>query len=391
MPRLPVSASSASTVVMDGRRVVSFGGCNYLGLAHDPEVAHAAIEAIARYGLSTSASRETTGNTLEHDDLEREVAAFVGLPAAVVVPDGYSANLAAAQALAPEHPVALLDRRAHRSMRDAAAAASMRAVEFDHRDASSARAALESLGPTAGAAVFTDGVFATDGGVAPVGELLAALRPGMDTLVVDDCHGLGVMGPGGRGTLAALGIRHDRVVLTSTLAKGIGCHGGVVAGTRVLVEAVRSRSSAYICTTPTSPAVIAGARAAVRVLAACPQRVERLRANAARLTDAIRAAGLAVQDWPTPIRAFVIADAAGRPDPASMRVAHARLLERGYLAPLITYPGGPWPLYFRLSITSEHRREQIEGLGEAMAEVVASVAPPAVVGRGPETPARLTA
>ncbi|MFN0133193.1 MAG: aminotransferase class I/II-fold pyridoxal phosphate-dependent enzyme [Phycisphaerales bacterium] len=389
MPRLPVSASSATTVTLDGRRVVSFGGCNYLGLAHHPDVIAAAIAGISDFGLSTSASRETTGNTTAHDELERDLAAFVGLAAAVVVPDGYSANLAAAQALAPEHPIALIDRRAHRSIRDAAACAGMRVIEFEHRDADSAARVLADLDPATAAAIFTDGVFATDGGVAPLRALLAAMRPSADTLVVDDCHGLGVLGPGGRGTLASLGVRDDRIVLTSTLAKGIGCHGGMVGGTRSLVDAVRSRASAYVCTTPASPALACAARASIRVLRAEPERVERLHANAERLSAVIRHAGLQASEFATPIRAFVVADAFGRPDAAAMRATHAFLLEQGFLAPLITYPGGPWPLYFRLSVTSEHRPEQIEALGEALADAMARR--PAVVARTPDAPARLTA
>ena len=162
MPRLSVSQASPTSAVIGGRSVISFGGCNYLGLAHHPDVHAALIEALGQFGLSTSASRETTGNTTAHDQLEAAACRFLGFPAAVVVPDGYTANLAIAQVLAPSHPIALVDRRSHKSIREAIAGAGSTLIEYDHRDARHAAQLVERY-KGEGVSVFTDGVFTADG------------------------------------------------------------------------------------------------------------------------------------------------------------------------------------------------------------------------------------
>lgn len=359
MPRFPVSGATATHVLLNGREVLSFGGCNYLGLAHHPGVLAATVKALARFGLSTSASRETTGNTAVHDELERVLREFLDLPAAVVVPDGYLANLAAAQALAQDHRVAVIDSRSHRSIREAATVAGMEIHEFEHQSPGSAAELVARHGPR-GVAVFTDGVFTADGGLAPVPGLLSTLPLRGATLVVDDCHGFCVMGERGAGTLSHFGVADLRVVFTTTLAKGLGCHGGVVAGGQWIADRVRSSASAYICTTPTSPAVIAGAVEAVGVVQREPERLARLRENALRLAAGLNRLGLAVSRTPTPINAFVLGSA------EQMRRLHEDLLAEGVLAPLISYPGGPAPCYFRLSVTSEHKPEHVDRLLSAL-------------------------
>lgn len=359
MPRLPATAMTATTMVLNGREVLHFGGCNYLGLAQHPAVLAAVSEGLARFGLSTGASRETTGNTIVHDELERDASAFLGLAAAVVTLDGYTANLAAAKAVAADHDVALFDARAHESMREAIAASGMSAVPYDHRSVDSA---AERIARHAGAriALFTDGVFAADGALAPLPDLLAAL-PADGTLVVDDCHGFGVLGPGGRGVVTHLGLNDDRVLVTATFAKAMGCHGGLVAGPASLIETVRARGSAYIGATPTPPAVAGAARTALRVLTDEPERLERLRRNSTDLRASLRGLGLQLAETPTPIFAFVL------DPPSRMADLHRELLDEGILAPLIGYPGGPASSYFRLAVTSEHTAGDIDRLISALA------------------------
>lgn len=385
MPRLSVSQASPTSVVIGGRSLLSFGGCNYLGLAHHPSVHAAMLDALSQFGLSTSASRETTGNTVAHDQLEAALVRFLGLPAAVVVPDGYTANLAIAQALAPTHQVALIDSRSHKSIREAIACAGMTLVEFDHLDAGHAAEQLESIrrnppvqrgffGQRPGVALFTDGVFTADGSVAPVPDLLAALPEIGATLVVDDCHGLCVLGPKGQGTLSHHAVSDPRIVLTSTLAKGLGCHGGVVAGPAAICDLVRTKASAYICTTPASPAIAAAATEALAVISREPARIARLRRNATLLSSSLRHLGLEAPETPAPIFAFTLESE------QRMRRLHADLLADGILAPLISYPGGPAPCYFRLSISSEHTPEHIAQLSDALSARLAPSHPAAAAG-----------
>lgn len=357
MPGASIQQQAANRVEIDGSLFVAFAGCNYLGLAHDPRVLDAARDATARYGLSTSASRETSGNTPVHEALERTLVGFIGKGdpsnGGVLVPDGYTANLAAAQALAPTHTIAVVDERAHASLPDAAKCAGMRVVRYAHADPTDlAQTLARADGP---AVVMTDGVFTANGDIAPVEQLLEALRAG-DRLLVDDCHGLGVLGDGGEGVCAHLGVPVSSVVLTTTLAKGLGGGGGIVIADHALIERVRATAHAYICTTPVSPIVASGTLRALEILIGEPDRVARLRTNIRLLAEAMSSD----INPTTPIRALPVHD-----HETGERIA-AGLRDAGLFVPLMAYPGGPTPWYLRASVTSEHTRADLAQLARCM-------------------------
>lgn len=351
--------SSCQTTVFEaeGRQLLSFAGCNYLGLAHHPRVLAAAAEAITRFGLSTSASRETSGNTVLHASLETELATMVSADQALVVPDGYTANLAAAQTLASlgvRH--AIIDERAHRSLFDAATAAGLSVHRYPTSDVGACAGWLATLGPGE-STIFTDGVFTADGRIAKLRELAhLGCR-----LLVDDCHGFGLLGKRGAGTLSMHGITLEpHIILTSTLAKGIGCAGGFVAGSDGFIASARRAASAYICTTPTAPPLIAAALESVRIARTDDDRRERLLANARELASILTRHGLGSFDGQTPIFAFMLDTETG------MRALASHLLAHGIFLPLIGYPGGPTALYFRASVTSEHDADDLACLDEAL-------------------------
>lgn len=367
MPATPIAACDATTVTLtDGRVLLSFGGCNYLGLANHPAVIGAVLQATSRYGLSSTASRETTGNAASHELLEAELSQFLGVERALLVPDGYLANVAACQGAAGTVTDAVIDERGHASLRDAAYAAGLPVSRYRHRSAESLRRVLADLRPGS-AIVLTDGVFTADGAPAPIDKILDALGP-EDFLVVDDCHGLGVAGPEGRGSVAAAGLRDKRIVITSSLAKGLGCAGGVVAGAGGAIARC-ARSTGYFCTTPIAPAVAEGTRAALSVLRAEPWRVERLAANASRLRTHLH--GLGLVDPPAPPCSPVVAFTVGAR--AEMERVASSLVARGFRAPLIAYPGGPAEAYFRLTVNAEHSPEQIDALARALEACVREV------------------
>lgn len=363
MPRLDVESTTATTITIAGREVVAFGGCNYLGLAHHPAVAEALAEGMAQFGLSTTASRETTGNTIVHDDLERDLARFTGQESAILLAEGYTANIAVAQALSRSLGVALIDARAHRSIRAAATAAGMQVCEYEHLNPDSA-AWLARQYADAGVAILTDGVFAADGALAPLPGLLRALPRHRAALVVDDCHGFCVLGNRGSGTIEHFGIDDPRVVMTTTLAKGLGCYGGAVLGRRPLIEAVREHADVYRRSTPVPTPVAAAARAAVRTLEIDATLLATLRRNTEHLRRGLSALGLPVHDQAIPIFTFVL-------EPASaMPAVHAALLREGLYAPFIEYPGGPTPQFFRVTVTARHSPEQIDALLAGLAQCV---------------------
>ncbi|HVS11079.1 MAG TPA: pyridoxal phosphate-dependent aminotransferase family protein [Planctomycetota bacterium] len=371
MASLPFTASSASSLTQDGVERIHFGGCGYLGLGHHPRVREALALALGRYGVSVAASRETSGNAREHELCEEEVAAALGVEAALLCPSGSLANLALAEAFQGDVRLALLDERAHPSLFGAARAAGMETAVYPHLDA--ARAG-EIAAPNAsrGVAILTDGVFPGLGTVAPLPELLRAL-PERGILCVDDAHGFGVLGERGRGSLERHGVSDRRVAITLSLSKALSCHGGAIAGSRELVERVRERSPLWRTSTPIPPALAAAARAALRLLAEEPQIRATLARNSTRVASTLAELGIAVPVEPLPVFAFAL------DPPERMAALHEELRSQGLLVPLVDYPGGPardsgpW---FRLAVSAAHTEDQVERLCDALERALAKVRAP---------------
>ncbi len=359
MSRIVVERAGAAQVRVDGRDLVVFAGCDYLGLSHAPEVAAALKNGLETYGVSSSGSRATTGNARAHDDLERDLARFLGTEAALLVPDGYLSNLVVAQALAPQIDAALVDREAHVSVLDALAATSIRFIPYGFCDAASAALAARALAGKA-FALFTDGAYPVMKGIAPLRALLALL-PRDGVLVVDDCHVTGVLGRTGRGSLEHHGLDDPRIVVTGTLSKALGCFGGFVAGRADIVELARSRSRAYVGSTPVPPALASAGSAAIALIEREPQLVQRLQANVGRVRTALQRAGISAHDLPLPVFAWKSAT-----DAHGDRI-HARLRERGVLIPHVHYPDGLGS-YFRLAVSAAHDAAAIARLESALEE-----------------------
>lgn len=382
MPRIGFESWEASSAVIDGRRRAVFGGCNYLGLAHHPEVQRAAIEAMGRWGLTTTASRETTGNTRAHEALEAEVAGFLGKPAAILTTEGYTANIALLQGLAGDYHTAILDERAHSSVVFAVRAAGLEVEQYSHLSAQDAvgraRAAL-SRGRRA--VVMADGVFAAGGGVTPCREILAGLPEEGAVLVIDDCHGFTVLGEQGRGTPDHFGVAGDRrLIITTTFGKGLGCYGGAVVGGVDLVAAVRDRSRLYVGTTPCPPPMVEAARVALRILSSDATLLAKLRSNIRTMQAVLsEAVGWTPtrHEYPTvgargePALVPIFAFACG--NRAEMEAAQRSLDEDGFFVPLIDYPGGPTPWYFRPTVNAGHEDSTIAEFGMAVARAFSGV------------------
>jgi 7-keto-8-aminopelargonate synthetase-like enzyme len=354
MPRLAISASSARTVQLEGRSLVYFGGCGYLGLAHHPRVVAELAEGAKRFGVSAGASRETTGNCVAYDELEQQLALRLEVPAALLTPEGYTANFVAAQALARERRVALVDDRSHPSVFDAAHAARLEVHVWPHRDLENLRTLLREHAKAA--VVATDGVFPSRGELAPADGLVALAHEFGAASWIDDCHGTGVVGARGRGVLEHFGLSGDDVVLTSTLSKALGCYGGVVAGSREFVAAAREHSQAYIGSTPPPPAVACAASIALELAFADTNLLERLRANTTVLREGFARLRLRVPAEPLPVFAFALEDA------ASMERLHAGLRDEGLFAPYVKYLGSPQAGHFRIVVNAAHESEDLQRL-----------------------------
>ncbi|MQY37171.1 8-amino-7-oxononanoate synthase 1 [Streptomyces sp. RB17] len=265
---------------------------DYLGLAHHPEVTEGAVRAARTWGGGSTGSRLVTGTTELHTELERELADFCGFEAALVFSSGYAANLAAVTTLGPHGSLIVSDAGNHASLIDGCRLARGERQVVGHADPEAVRKALAThQGP---AIVVSDTVFSVDGDRAPLAELAGACREHGAGLVVDDAHGLGVLGDGGRGAPYAAGLAGaSDVVVTATLSKSLGSQGGVVLGPARVIDHLVNAARTFIFDTGLAPAAAGSALAALRLLVREPQRAARARAVAADLHARLTAAGLA--------------------------------------------------------------------------------------------------
>ncbi len=339
-----------------GRKLSYFAGSDYLRLSWHPEVRAAVLEGLERFGPSACASRMTTGNVPIYGCLERALSDFFGWGVATLTSAGYTAPLVAAQALAKEHTHVVLDERAHACLVDASQLTGLPVVTFPHRDAKGCGAVVRKCGRRSRALVMTDGLFTHSGEVAPLAGLVDAL-PASATLLVDDAHGLGVLGKRGRGSLELSGVPLRRVVLTVTLSKALGSYGGAVLGPRSLREAIFERSRLYTGSTMLPPPLAAAALASLAVLEReGATRRARLAAALSTMKEGFREAGAVAPVGPGPM--FAVAPATAR----EVLRFRKRLLDAGIHPPLIRYPNGPADRYFRFAISSEHTPAQVSAL-----------------------------
>jgi len=359
------AAGTASRPVLGGRPMHDFCSNDYLGLAREPLVVRAMQEAAAAWGTGAGASHLVTGHSAEHQALEQELAAFTGREAALLFSTGYMANVGVITALASRGEIIVQDRLNHASLIDGARQSGARLQRYRHADAADASRLFAAA---AGATLLaTDGVFSMDGDVAPLAELAALAAQHEAWLLVDDAHGLGVLGATGRGTLELTGLGAAEVpLLVGTLGKAFGCFGAFVAGDRDVIELILQRARSYIYTTAMPPAVAAAARAALALSQQQAWRRERLTAAVARFRRAAAERGITLLPSATPIQPVLV------PGAANCLAASSALLQRGFWVAAIrspTVPAGTERL--RITLSASHEDAHIDALLDALAEVLA--------------------
>ena len=256
-------------MALDGRQLVAFASNDYLGLANDPALKQGAIEAVKCWGVGAGASPLVSGRLGIFDALEQRLAEFAQRDAALFFPSGFQANLGVLTALTDRHDVIFADRVNHASLIDGALLSRAEHCRYQHADLADLKQKLETTPVTPGGArlIVTDSVFSMDGDEAPLRDLLALAEQYDAWLIVDDAHGLGVLGPQGRGSIADAGLPpHPNLVMIGTLGKAAGVSGAFVAGQRNVIEWLIQRARSYIYTTGPSP-MIAGALLALAIWA----------------------------------------------------------------------------------------------------------------------------
>lgn len=351
---------SAALSEVDGRLLVNFCSNDYLGLSQHPGVVAAFHDAAIEHGVGSGAAHLLGGHSAEHHALEQELAAFTGRSRALLFSTGYMANLAVVCSFAGRGEVVLQDRLDHASLIDGARLSGARLVRYAHNDLTDATAEVQRH---PGACLLaTDGVFSMDGDVAPLPGLAALCAAKGLWLLVDDAHGLGVLGPDGRGSVAAAGLDAQQVpLLMGTLGKALGCFGAFVAGDHDVIEVLLQRARPYIYTTALPPAVAAAARAALRICQQEGWRRGRLAANIARLRDNAALADIPLSSSTTAIQPLVVGDSA-----VALRLGE-RLAGAGFLVGVTrppTVPAGSARL--RITLSAAHEPAQIDDLSQAL-------------------------
>jgi 8-amino-7-oxononanoate synthase len=360
--RLTLDSPQGVEVVVDGEPLLAFCSNDYLGLANDPRVVAAFARGAERYGAGAGASHLVSGHLAPHALLERELAAFVGAERALLFSTGYMANLGLVSALTERHGRIYEDRLNHASLIDAARLAGARVRRYRHGDAGQLAELLAADRPPGGM-IVTDAVFSMDGDLAPLADLQTLAGERGLFLLADDAHGLGVLGPGGRGTFEHLGLARARhSLLMGTLGKAFGVFGAFVAGPEEVIDTLVQRARTYIYTTALPPALAEALRESLRVIQGEPERRARLIARIAQFRAGARELGLSLPSSGTPIQPLVLGTA------EAALAAAASLRAQGLLVPAIRPPTVPeGTARLRITLSSAHTGQQVERLLAALA------------------------
>ena len=292
-------------VVMEGRRRIMLGSNNYLGLTICPEVMEAGIRAIEKYGTGCSGSRFLNGTLDLHLELESELAKFLEKDDAITFGTGFQSNAGIISALVGMHDYVICDRENHASIYAGCQLSYGKMLRYRHNDMAELEECLAKVPENCGALVVTDGVFSMGGDVANLPAIVRLAKKYGARTMVDDAHGLGVMGRGGRGSAFHFGLENEIDIYMGTFSKSLASLGGYLAGEKKVVDFVRHTSRPFIFSASMPPANTAVALAALRHLRAHPELPERLRALSAYARDGFAARGIRIREsamgWPTPI------------------------------------------------------------------------------------------
>jgi len=304
---IPLTENEGTEVVYQGHRMIMCGSNNYLGLTTHPKVREAAIEATKRFGTSCTGSRFMNGTLEMHEQLERELADWVGKDSALVFSTGMQTNLGTVSALVGRGDYVILDKDDHASIVDGARLGYGKIERYVHNDMDHLARVLESLPEEAGKLVVVDGLFSMGGDLAPLPELTKVCKSHGARLMVDDAHAMGVLG-GGRGTAAHFGMTDDVDLIMSTFSKSFASLGGFVAGDEDVIHYVKHFARSLIFSASIPPSNAAAALAALHIMREEPERVERLSAIADKMRKGYQDLGFNIGQSVTPIIPIYIGD-----------------------------------------------------------------------------------
>ncbi len=309
----PIYENYGPVVKMDGREIVMAGSNNYLGLTTDPRVKEAAIEAIKKYGTGCSGSRYLNGTLDIHIKLEEQLAEFVGKEAALLFSTGFQTNQGAIVPLVGKDEYVISDKDNHASIVQGTLISkglwgSDVLVRYRHNDMKHLEEVISKLPLDAGKLIVTDGVFSMSGNIVNLPELVRIARKYNARIMLDDAHGLGVLGKGGRGTANHFGLDDQVDIIMGTFSKSFASLGGFIAGEKPVIDYIKHHSPALIFSASMTPAQVAAVLKALEIIKSEPERIERLHYNANKVRNGLKDLGFNVLDGQTPIVPVVIGD-----------------------------------------------------------------------------------
>lgn len=362
----PVSTAQQPRVVVNGQEFINFSSNDYLGLANHPALKEAAVEAAARFGAGSGASRLISGSLEVHHELEEALAEFKRTEAALLFSTGYAAAVGTITALVGREDFIVIDKLVHASIVDAARLSGARLRVFRHNDAGDLRRILswcreQSAVSPGQILVVTESVFSMDGDFAPLRELVKLKEEFGAWLMVDEAHATGLFGESRTGRIEEEGVAGKVEIQMATLGKALGSSGGFIAGSRTLVDYLINRARSFIFSTAPAPAASAAAMAGLKVVRGeeGAERVGILRERITELKSLVSALGNAPEH--SPILPLLIGD-----ERATLAVGK-KLLERGFLIPAIRYPTvGRGKARLRITCSASHTAEDVRRLAEAL-------------------------
>lgn len=354
--REPVSIKhlDAVHIQVEGEKYLSLSSNNYLGLTHSPKVQKAALDAILQHGTGSGGARLTTGSHPLYKSLEEALAQFKGTEAALVFNTGYMANVGTISALVGKGDLIFSDELNHASIIDGCCLSKGQTVVYRHADMKDLAEKLRNSICPGKRLIVTDGVFSMDGDIAPLDKIVSLAEEYQAIVMVDDAHAVGVLGRGGRGTVDYFGLKGKVDVQVGTLSKSLASEGGYVAGSQMLIQYLVNKARSFIFSTALSPATVAAAASALKVLKATPQLVDKLLENAAGMRKALVVAGLKVDGALTPIIPILVGEAA-------LAVAmNQELKKQGLLVSAIRPPTvSPGASRLRITVSAAHEKEEL--------------------------------
>ena len=356
-----VEQADGLDIVINGRRMTMMCSNEYLGLSSHPEVRRAAKEAIDQWGTSPCGSRLANGSRGYHIELEEELAAFLGKEACHVSVAGYMACVSSLSSLAQRDDALIVDKSIHAALWDGVRLSGAEVERFTHEDMRSLRALLAQLDPGQPKIIAIDGVYSMEGHIASLPEIVALADEYSAFLVVDDCHGFGVLGRDGRGVADHFGLDKQVDLICGSFSKSLASTGGFIASTRATIEYLRSTSRQIIFSAAITPACSAAARPSLRVMQREPEHRTRLWENTRYLQGILRSLGLNFWESPTPAVPIVIGDK------EKCYFIWKALQEQGFFTVMSISPGVPAGKdLIRTAVSALLTREMRDRFGDAL-------------------------